>query len=103
MNISVSGEAPADLQVHAHGQEPASPGDAGSDGGSRPSGSAGRAHPGPGASDRLHAGRRSSPGAEADAGRASVPAERRNLTRIRGRRQNSRNTWPGSFVWMPSK
>merc|ERR1719192_2250688 len=70
-----AGEAPADLQVHAYRQEPSCSGHAGSDGGPCSSGPAGRPHPGPGAAHRLHAGRRSSPGAEADAGRASLPAD----------------------------
>merc|ERR1719242_2999524 len=63
-----AGETPADVQVHAHRQEPSCPGDAGPDGGSSSTGTAGRPHPGPGAAHRLHVGRRSSPGAEADAG-----------------------------------
>ena len=67
-NNSLSGQTSADLQVHPDRQEPAQPGDAGPGGGPRPTGPAGRPHPGPGAPHRLHAGRSSSPGAEADAG-----------------------------------
>ena len=66
--ISVPGETPADVQVYAYRQEPSCPGDAGPDGGPSSTGTAGRSHPGPGAAHRLHVGRRSSPGAEADAG-----------------------------------
>jgi len=43
-------------------------GDAGPGRGGRRDAAAGRADPRPGAADRHHAGRRSAPGAEADAG-----------------------------------
>merc|ERR1719278_2375129 len=63
-----AGAAAAQLPVHQVGEEPARAGDAGPGRGGRRDAAAGRADPRPGAADRHHAGRRSAPGAEADAG-----------------------------------
>merc|ERR1719483_329900 len=83
-NGSPAGPPPTEFQVYSHSQEPPSSvpptGYARTDG--RPTSPAGCPRARPGAFDCLHVGSRSSTGAEADAGRAFVPAHPEDVPRL---------------------